>query len=177
MIADEQRRLEDCTTPFDSLVARQFRSVTHAPDLVRTSLRKVVHDYVTGWGIVLSQTPRERRRKKRLWDRRTSERQAFRRPVCVHKAHWGECSSNDSRPLLIDPCDEQYLVHDLSESGIGLTSDTPPKSRLVVLKFDSWQGPPVELLVQLRWRKRVGPHNYRCGGNILGVLAPEPKSR
>ncbi len=177
MIADEQIRLDDCSTPFDSLVARQFRSVTHGPDLVRSSLRKVVHDYVTGWGIVLSQTPRERRRKKRLWDRRTSERQAFRRPVCVHKAQWGECSPNESPPLLVDPRDLLYLVHDLSEAGIGLTSDTPPKSRLVVLKFDFWQGPPVELLVQLRWRKRVSLHNYRSGGTILGVLAPESHTR
>ena len=46
-------------------------------------------------------------------------------------------------------------------------------SRLVVLKFDSWQGPPVELVVQLRWRKRVSRHHYRSGGTILGVLAPE----
>ena len=177
MIADEQIQLEDRTTSFDSLVTCQFRSVTHGPDLVRSSLRKVVHDYVTGWGIVLSQTPRERRRKKRLWDRRTSERQAFRRPVWVHKAQWGECSPNQSRPLLVDPRDVLYLVHDLSAAGIGLTSDTPPKSRLVVLKFDSWQGPPVELLVQLRWRKRIGPHNYRCGGTLLGVLAPESQTR
>jgi hypothetical protein len=173
MIVDEQTQLEDCATPIDSLEARQFRSVTNVPDLIRSSLRRVVHDYVTGWGIVLSQTPRERRRKKRLWDRRTSERQAFRRPVWVHKAHWGECSPHESRPLLVDPHDVLYLVHDLSAAGIGLTSDSPPKSRLVVLKFDSWQGLPVEIVVQLRWRKRVGPHHYRCGGTILGVLTPE----
>ncbi len=177
MITDEQTQFEVRATSIDSQVVRQFRSVANELDLVRNSLRKVVHDYVTGWGIVLGQTPRERRRKKRLWDRRTSERQAFRRPVWVHKAHWDKSSSHESRPLLVDPRDEQYLVHDLSAAGIGLTSDTPPKSRLVVLKFDSWQGLPIELLVQLRWRKRIGPHNYRCGGTILGVLAPESPTR
>lgn len=177
MIADEQTRPALLTLSFDSLVARQYRSKTDDPDLVRSSLRKIVHDYVTGWSIVLSQSPRERRRKKRLWDRRASGRQTFRRPVWVHRAHRGECSSNGSCSLLVAPQDQQYLVHDLSGSGIGLTSDTAPKSRLVVLKFDSWQGQPVELLVQLRWRKRIGQKNYRCGGQILGVLSPESKPR
>lgn len=177
MIADEQTRLEHPTRPSDSLVARQFRTNSEDPDLVRHSLRKVVHDYLTGGSIVLSQSPHARRRKKRLWDRRTAVRQVFRRPVWVHKAHRGDRFSNKSHSLLVDSQDQLYLVRDLSESGIGLTSDTLPTSRLVVLKFDSWHGLPVELLVQLRWRKRLGPQNYHCGGTIVGVLLPESKTR
>ena len=120
-----------------------------------------------------AQPPRERRRKKRLWDRRTAERHVFRRPVWVHKARWVESDSNLFRQVVVEHREDMYLVHDLSDSGIGLTSDTPPKSRLVVLEFDSWQGQPIELLVQLRWRKRIDDQDYRCGGNILGVLTPE----
>ena len=173
MVADELTTRNDRETGFDSPVGCQPRSVKGLPAAIRSALRRVVHDYVTGWGIVLTQTPRERRRKKRLWDHRTSERHALRRPVWVHKAHWGESSPDSDRTVVVEHREEMYLVHDLSDTGIGLTSDTPPKSRLVVLEFDSWQGQPVELLVQLRWRKRIGEQDYRCGGNILGVLTPE----
>ncbi len=173
MVADQHVLRIDCETADDSPVKCQPRSVHNLPAAIRSALRHVVHDYVTGWGIVLTQTPRERRRKKRLWDRRTSERHAFRRPVWVHQARWVESDSNLSRQVVVEHREDMYLVHDLSDSGIGLTSDTPPKSRLVVLEFDSWQGQPIELLVQLRWRKRINEQDYRCGGNILGVLTPE----
>lgn len=173
MVADQQTTRSDFETAFDSPMECRTRAVHDLPAAIRSALRRVVHDYVTGWGIVLTQTPRERRRKKRLWDRRTSERHAFRRPVWVHKARWGESASNVSRTVVVVRHEEMYMIHDLSDSGIGLTSDTPPKSRLVVLVFDSWKGQPVELLVQLRWRKRIGEQDYRSGGSILGVLTPE----
>lgn len=170
MVADELATLTDREIGFDSPVGCQPRSVKDLPAAIRSALRRVVHDHVAGWGIVLTQTPRARRRKKRLWDRRTSERHALRRPVWVHKARWDETSPDSDRTVVVEHREEMYLVHDLCETGIGLTSDTPPKSRLVVLEFDSWQGPPVELLVQLRWRKRIDERDYRCGGSLLGVL-------
>ncbi len=148
------------------------RTLDESPEAIESALRKVVHEYVAGWGIVLTQSPRERRRKKRMWNRRASERQAFRRPVWVHKARWDEDSTLCAKSILVSPEDEMFLVHDLSNTGIGLSSDRPPKSRLVVLTFDSWNGKPVELVVLLRWRRRVSSHNYRCGGSILGVLGP-----
>ena len=170
MVADELATRNDCHTTCGSPVAGGSRAVNDLPSAIRSALRRVVHDYVTGWGIVLTQTPRERRRKKRLWDRRTSERHALRRPVWVHKARWSESSPDSARTVVVESHEDMYLVHDLSDSGIGLTSDTPPKSRLVVLEFDSWHGQPIELLVQLRWRKRIDEQDYRCGGQILGVL-------
>ena len=177
MLADELASLTDRETGFDLPVGCQPRSINESPVAIRSALRRVVHDYVTGWGIVLTQTPRERRRKKRLWDRRTSERHTLRRPVWVHKAHWEPSSLDENRTIVVQRGDEMSLVHDLSDTGIGLSSDTPPKSRLVVLEFDSWQGQPVELLVQLRWRKRMGEHHYRSGGNILGVLTRDQEDR
>jgi hypothetical protein len=172
MVTEELATRTNRKIGIDVPVGSRSRSVKDLPATIRSALRRVVHEYVTGWGIVLTQTPRERRRKKRLWDCRTSQRYAFRRPVWVHKARWGESSSDSDRTIVVECGEVMYLVHDLSETGIGLTSDTPPKSRLVVLKFDAWQGQPVELLVQLRWRKRIGEQDYRCGGSILGVLAP-----
>ena len=172
MVADEMTIHQDCETALDSPVECQPRSLKCFPAAIRSALRRVVHDYVTGWGIVMTQTPRERRRKKRLWDRRTSERHALRRPVWVHQARWGEPCAAEARTVVVERREEMYLVHDLSDSGIGLTSDTPPKCRLVVLEFDSWQGQTIELLVRLQWRKRVAQQDYRCGGTILGVLTP-----
>ncbi len=170
MLANKQTPPPIGQAKYDTSVDCRSRSIKDLPDLIRIALRKVVHDYVTGWGIVLTQTPRERRRKKRLWDRRDSVRRTFRRPVWVHKAGCLKIGTAGEKTVMVQHREEIYLVHDLSDSGIGLTSDTPPKSRLVVLVFDSWQGQPVELLVQLRWRRRVGLQNYHCGGNILGVL-------
>ena len=177
MLADELASLTDRETGFDLPVGCQPRTVNDLPAAIRSALRRVVHDYVTGWGIVLTQTPRERRRKKRLWDRRTSERHTLRRPVWVHKAHWEPSSLHEDRTIVVEHRDEMSLVHNLSDTGIGLSSDTPPKSRLVVLEFDTWHGQPVELLVQLRWRKRMGEHHYRSGGNIVGVLTRVPEDR
>lgn len=173
MVTDQQTILSEFETTFDSPDECRPRFVQDLPAAIRSALRRVVHDYVTGWGIVGTQSPSERRRKKRLWDRRTSERHTLRRPVWVHKARWGESFSDTPCTVVISRREEMYLVRDISDSGIGLTSDTPPKSRLVVLAFDSWRGQPTELLVQLRWRKRIDVRNYYCGGVILGVLMPE----
>ncbi len=166
-----------CVSPFEPILESRLRTLNDLPDTIRAALRRVVHDYVSGWGIVLTQSPRERRRKKRLWDHRTGERHVFRRPVWVHLAHWAEwlasTESSTERSIIVERRDEMYLVHDLSDSGIGLSSDQPPTARLVVLEFDTWLGKPVEILVQLKWRRQVGCQDYRCGGAILGVLAPE----
>ena len=149
------------------------RRLHRSPDVIEAALRKIAYDYVTGWGIVLTQSPRERRRKKRIWNRRASERQAFSRPVWVRRAQWTEAASSETRGVTVHPQDEMYLVRDISNCGIGLTSDRAPRSRLVVLEFDSWKGKPVELLVYLRWRRRVGTLDYRCGGTLVAVLQPE----
>jgi len=149
------------------------RKLHRSPIAIEAALRKIVYDYVAGWGIVLTQSPKERRRKKRIWNRRTAERQAFSRPVWVHKAQWTEAAAPEARSVIVHHSDEMYLVRDVSSRGIGLTSDRSPKSRLVVLEFDFWKGKPVELVVYLRWRRRVGTQDYRCGGTLLGVLLPE----
>ena len=158
---------------FEPVADCQSRVLNETSVAIRSALRRVVHDYVSGWGIVLHQSPRERRRKKRLWDCRSSERQAFTRPVWVHQAHWEQTATGNSRSVLVQRTNDMFLVHDISNEGIGLTSDLPPKSRLVVLEFDSWRGKPIEIVVHLRWRKRVGGQAYRCGGSIRAVLIPE----
>ena len=173
MLAIETERLEECSITGDSLVRGKVRSLNDSPEVIESALRKIVHDYVTGWGLVQTQSPRERRRKKRVWNRRASERHAFRRPVWVHKTIWGESSTPSLRSVIVRLDDEMFLVHDLSGTGIGLSCDRPPSSRLVVLAFDSLTGKPVDLVVDLRWRKRISSQNYRCGGTILGVLLPE----
>ncbi len=78
------------------------------------------------------------------------------REVCARLASW--LWRNDA---------EEFLVHDISDRGIGLSSDHPPKSRLVVLSFDVWKGTPVEFAVWIRWRKRIGYRSWRCGGSLL----------
>jgi|GEM_PF-2723468 len=161
-----------------SSVEIQSRTLNRFPEVIESALRRIVHDYVSGWGIVLTHSIREQRRKKQIWNRRASERLSFSRPVWVHKAQWADVSSPTTPTLFVSHGDENsqdgmFLVHDLSPSGIGLTSDRVPKSRLIVLEFDSWKGRPVEIVLYLRWRRRVATQNYRCGGSILGVLMPE----
>lgn len=149
------------------------RQLDDSAAALRIALRRIVHDHVAGWGIVLSQTPQERRRKKRLWDKRSSARYAFCRPVQVHR---GARIPGCARPfgvLAVENDAEEFLVHDISDRGIGLSSDHPPKSRLVVLSFDVWKGTPVEFAVWIRWRKRIGYRSWRCGGSLLGVLPSE----
>ena len=75
--------------------------------------------------------------------------------------------------VTIQNVSEEFLVRDLSDWGIGLTSDHAPQSRLVVLSFDTWQGKLIDVVVWLRWRKRIAFRSWRCGGSILGVLAHE----
>ena len=173
MFANQATIQQGLGTAFESSDVGIRRGLTQSPAAIRAALRRVVHDHVSGWGIVLSQTPRERRRKKRLWDHRTSERFAFQRPVWVHEAHWSESDPQQARQLLVQRSDEMFLVRDISDTGIGLTSDRAPKRRLVVLEFDSWQGKPIEIVVYLHWRRKAGRQDYHCGGSILGVLATE----
>ena len=155
----------------------QPRKLNRSPQAIEAAVRRIVHDYVDGWGIVCSQTTIEKRRKKRIKNRRSHERQIFNRPVLVHSAEWA-WGSFVGRPLLnVKPGDDSseggmYLVHDLSNAGMGLVSDRPPQTRLIVLEFDSWQGRPIEIVLYLRWRRRVASQDYRCGGSILGVLMP-----
>lgn len=149
------------------------RQLDDSPAALRIALRRIVHDHVAGWGIVLSQTPQERRRKKRLWDKRSSARYAFCRPVQMHRAARIPGSVCPFGVLAVENDAEEFLVHDISDRGIGLSSDHPPKSRLVVLSFDVWKGTPVEFAVWIRWRKRIGYRSWRCGGSLLGVLPSE----
>ena len=173
MFVTQKNESSDHQVTLDPLADCQSRVLNETSVAIRSALRKVVHEYVSGWGIVLHQSPRERRRKKRLWDCRSSARQAFTRPVWVHQAHWGQTATGKSRSVLVQRTNDMFLVHDISYEGIGLTSDRPPKSRLVVLEFDSWRGKPIEIVVSLRWRKRVGGQYYRCGGSIRAVLIHE----
>lgn len=147
------------------------RPLDDSPATLRSVLRRIVHDHVAGWGIVLSQTPQERRRKKRIWDMRSSVRHAFCRPVQLHKAARIPGSPKKFGSLIVEQDGEEFLVHDLSDRGIGLSSDHAPKSRLMVLKFDIWRGKPIEIAVWIRWRKRIGYRSWRCGGSLLGVLS------
>lgn len=149
------------------------RQLDDSPATLRSALRRIVHDHVAGWGIVLFQTPQERRRKKRLWDLRSSVRHAFCRPVQLHKATRIPGCIRPFGVLAVDVEADEFLVHDLSDRGIGLSSDHAPKSRLIVLSFDVWKGNPVEFAVWLRWRKRIGYRSWRCGGSLLGVLSNE----
>ena len=150
------------------------QQLNDSPGEIRNALRRIVHDHVAGWGIVLFQTPQERRRKKRLWDQRSSVRHAFCRPVQLHRATRIPGDSRKIGLLAVEKASDEFLVRDLSSGGIGLTSDHGPQSRLIVLKFDTWHGRVVELVVWLRWRRRVAYRSWRCGGSILGVLtAPE----
>ena len=158
--------------------AERSRKLNRCPEAIQAAVRRIVHDYVEGWGIVYPQTTIERRRKTRIKNSRSHERQIFNRPVCVHPAEWA-WDSSASRPLLNVLCGESsvqggmYLVHDLSNFGMGLVSDRAPTRRLIVLEFDSWRGLPIEIVLYLRWRRRVSSQDFRCGGNILGVLIPE----
>jgi len=154
------------------------RKLNRCPQAIEAAVRRIVHDYVDGWGIVCSQTTIERRRKKRIKNRRSHERQTFNRPVWVHAAEWVRGSSSIRSLINVKLGDDaehggMYLVHDLSNAGMGLVSDRAPRARLVVLEFDSWRGRPIEIVLYLRWRRRVASQNYRCGGSILGVLMPE----
>lgn len=154
------------------------RKLNRCPEAIEAAVRRIVHDYVDGWGIVSPQTTIERRRKKRIKNRRSHERQIFNRPVWVHTAKWAWDSSYDELLLNVGLGDESvdggmYLVHDLSNAGMGLVSDRAPTSRLIVLEFDSWRGTPIEIALHLRWRRRVSSQDYRCGGSILGVLTPQ----
>ncbi len=172
---DTQRTIGTVAFPMIEGRSRQLNRCSVAID---AAVRRIVHDYVDGWGIVQTQTTTELRRKKRQKNRRASERQTFNRPVWVHKALWA-WDSTTSRPALKVLHDDvlvdggMYLVHDLSNAGMGLVSDRAPTSRLVVLEFDSWCGRPIEIALFLRWRRRVSPLEFRSGGSILGVLTPE----
>lgn len=146
------------------------RTLDNSASVLRSALRRVVHDHVAGWGIVLFQTPQERRRKKRLWDHRSSVRHAFCRPVQMFQASRIPGCVRPFGVLAVEQTSDEFLVHDLSDRGIGLSSDHAPRSRLIVLSFDVWRGQPVEMAVWLRWRKRVGYRSWRCGGSLLGVL-------
>jgi hypothetical protein len=156
----------------------QPRKLNRCPQAIAAAVRRIVHDYVDGWGIVCAQTTMERRRKKRIKNRRAHERQIFNRPVWVHAAEW-VWDPSSSQPLLkVRTGDDSvqggmFLVHDLSNAGMGLVSDRVPRARLIVLEFDSWQGRAIEIALHLRWRRRVASQDYRCGGSILGVLMPE----
>ena len=172
MLMQESQTHPATTRTIEPPVEGHSRSLQRSPVARESALRKIVHDYVAGWGIVRTQSPRERRRKQRVWNRRSSERHPFCRPVWVHTAHWEEDSAPSTSAVIVHPQDEMFLVHDISSTGIGLTSDRAPKSRLLVLEFDSWTGKPVEIVVYLHWRRRVAPLDYRCGGCIIGVLMP-----
>lgn len=172
---DTPRSTESITFPNG---ADRSRKLNRCPEAIQAAVRRIVHDYVEGWGIVYPQTTIERRRKTRIKNSRSHERQIFNRPVCVHTAEWA-WNSSASRPLLNVVCGDDsvqggmYVVHDLSNAGMGLVSDRVPTKRLIVLEFDSWRGRPIEIVLYLRWRRRVSSQDYRCGGNILGVLMPE----
>ena len=154
------------------------RQLNRCPQAIAAAVRRIVHDYVDGWGIVCPQTTMERRRKKRIKNRRSHVRQTFNRPVWVHAAEWVRESFSNRTLLNVKSRDDSlqggmYLVHDLSNAGMGLVSDRPPRARLIVLEFDSWQGRPIEIVLYLRWRRRIASQDYRCGGSILGVLMPD----
>lgn len=147
-----------------------FRTIDCTSLAIASAMRRVVHDYVSGWSIVLRQTPQERRRKKRVWNRRSTERHLFRRPVWISRARWSVDVTTGRRHVIVETQSDQQLVRDISVNGIGLSCDRAPRHRLVVLNFDCWECDPIELLVALRWRKRVAAGAFRCGGNVIGVL-------
>lgn len=161
------------TTLLKTDLDAEVRRLDDHPASVQSALRRIVHDHVSGWGIVLSQSPQERRRKKRIWDQRSSVRHAFCRPVQLRRAMRVPGESKKIEAVTIQNVSEEFLVRDLSDWGIGLTSDHAPQSRLVVLSFDTWQGKLIDVVVWLRWRKRIAFRSWRCGGSILGVLAHE----
>lgn len=157
-------------TPTELGLDCELRSVDQSGETIANAVRRIVHDHVSGWSITLNQSPQERRRKKRMWNRRSHQRHKLRRTVWVSEATWGRTVAG-RRELLITPTEMECLTRDISLQGVGLLSDRAPRRRLVVLEFDTWTGPPLELLVRLHWRKRKQPYEYQCGGTILGVIS------
>jgi hypothetical protein len=102
------------------------------------------------------------------WDRRGDPRQPAEIPFYLAPL---ACAEHGFQ-VLLEPA-VLALTRDLSSQGIGFQCDVPIGARYYLAEFDSGEGEPVALILQVRWRRRRSPHCYLGGAQVLQVCDRE----
>ena len=100
-------------------------------------------------------------------NRRRDERKVVRIPITILPVHvHGGLAERTAESTAVG------LARDLSRRGIGLAYDSALKSRHVIVEFDLYGVGALQLLTELRWCRKRGPHDYLAGGQFLGLVTP-----
>ncbi|WP_437185034.1 hypothetical protein SH668x_002124 [Planctomicrobium sp. SH668] len=100
-----------------------------------------------------------------------SRREAAREQVLI-PFYISSMTLNQNGEIVSQGEPQIVVTRDISQRGVGFRSDFAVNSPHVMAEFDHQSVGKIRFLLNIRWTRRVTPHNYLVGAFIKRLIAP-----